>query len=144
MELSPGNYRDWNQQARSFAAMSAFTGASANLTGPGQPERLDGAQVETDLFSTLGVHAALGRTFVPADSGGPRPVILADRLWRSLFDADPGVLGRSITFPRVTPSSGRHSTSTPRPTRTAGTPSCASSRGWRRASAPTRRARSST
>lgn len=98
MELSPGNYRDWKQQARSFAAMSAFTGASANLTGTGQPERLDGAQVEIDLFDTLGVHAAWGRTFVPADARGPRPVILADRLWRSLFGADPGVLGRSITL----------------------------------------------
>jgi predicted permease len=98
MELSPGNYRDWKQQARSLAAMSAFTGASANLTGARQPERLDGAQVEIDLFETLGVHAALGRTFVPADARGPRPVILADRLWRSLFAADPGVLGRSITL----------------------------------------------
>ena len=98
MELSPGNYRDWKQQARSFAAMSAFTGASANLTGTGQPERLDGAQVDVDLFTTLGVHAAIGRTFVPSDAGGPRPVILADALWRSLFGADPGVLGRSITL----------------------------------------------
>ena len=98
MELSPGNYRDWKQQARSFAAMSAFTGASANLTATGQPERLDGAQVDVDLFTTLGVHASLGRTFVPADTGGPRPVILADGLWRSLFGADPGVLGRSITL----------------------------------------------
>ena len=98
MELSPGNYRDWKQQSRSFAAMAAFTGASANLTGTTQPERLDGAQVTPDLFQTLGVHAALGRTFVPGDATGPRPVILADRLWRSLFGADPAVLGRSITL----------------------------------------------
>lgn len=98
MELSPGNYRDWKQQARSFAAMSAFTGASVNLTGTTQPERLDGAQVTPELFQTLGVHAALGRTFVPADATGPRPVILAAGLWRSLFGADPAVLGRSITL----------------------------------------------
>jgi predicted permease len=96
MELSPGNYRDWKQQARSFTRMAAFTGASANLTGTTQPERLDGAQVTPDLFQTLGVHAALGRTFVPADETGPRPVILADGLWRSLFGADPTVLGRSV------------------------------------------------
>jgi predicted permease len=101
MELSPGNYRDWKQQARSFSSMAAFTGASANLTGTAQPERLDGAQVTPDLFQTLGVHAALGRTFVPADTTGPRVVILADGLWRSLFGADPGMLGRSVTLDEI-------------------------------------------
>jgi predicted permease len=101
MELSPGNYRDWQQQARSFSSMAAFTGASANLTGTAQPERLDGAQVTPDLFQTLGVHAAVGRTFVPADTTGPRAVILADGLWRSLFGADPGLLGRSITLDEI-------------------------------------------
>jgi predicted permease len=98
MELSPGNYRDWKEQARSFTGMSAFTGASTNLTGTSQPERLDGAQVTTDLFETLGVHAALGRTFVPADATGPRPVLLSDALWRSLFGADPSVLGRTVVL----------------------------------------------
>lgn len=101
MELSPGNYRDWKAQARSFAGMSAFTGTSANLTGAAQPERLDGARVTPDLFQTLGVHAALGRAFVPADATGPRAVVLADSLWRSLFGADPAVLGRSITLDEV-------------------------------------------
>jgi predicted permease len=98
MELSPGNYRDWKEQARSFTGMSAFTGASTNLTGTSQPERLDGAQVTTDLFETLGVHAALGRTFVPADATGPRPVLLSDALWRSLFGADPSALGRTVVL----------------------------------------------
>ena len=98
MELSPGNFRDWKQSAKSFQGMAAFTGTSANLTGAGQPERLEGAQVTTDLFTTLGVQAALGRPFVATDETGPRPVILSTPLWQALFGGDAGILGRTITL----------------------------------------------
>ena len=37
MELSPGNYRDWKADAKSFAAMGAYTTTAVNLTGPAIP-----------------------------------------------------------------------------------------------------------
>lgn len=98
MELSPGNFRDWKQSARAFAGMSAYTGAAANLTGVAQPERLEGARVTTDLFTTLGVQAALGRTFLATDARGPRPLILSASLWTAMFGADPQVLGRTVVL----------------------------------------------
>ncbi len=52
-----------------------------------------------DFFATLGIAAARGRTFVEDEDrpGAPVVVVLSDRYWRSVFNADPNVLGRSIT-----------------------------------------------
>ena len=96
LELSPAKYRDWKQMATGFSSMAAFTSASMNLTGAGLPERLEGVLATTELFSTLGVHALLGRTFLPTDAEGPRPVVLGAALWNRLFGGDPNVLGRTV------------------------------------------------
>jgi len=52
-----------------------------------------------DFFATLGVVAARGRTFTADDDrrGAPPVVVLSDHYWRSVFSADPDVLGRSVT-----------------------------------------------
>ncbi len=47
----------------------------------------------------LGIHAALGRTFVAdEDKPGRHVVVLSDSFWRRAFNADPGVIGRSIAI----------------------------------------------
>ena len=53
-----------------------------------------------DFFATLGVEAALGRTFVQDEDrrGAPVVAVLTDRYWRSAFNADKSVLGRSMTI----------------------------------------------
>jgi putative ABC transport system permease protein len=52
-----------------------------------------------DFFATLGIEAALGRTFVEDEDrrGAPVVAVLSDRYWRSAFNADPNALGRSMT-----------------------------------------------
>ena len=96
LELSPAKYRDWKQMATSYSRMAAFTSASMNLTGTGLPERLDGVRATPELFSTLGAHAQLGRTFLPTDTEGTPPVVLGAALWNRLFAGDPNVLGRTV------------------------------------------------
>jgi predicted permease len=107
LELSPANYRDWKQAATSFDRIGAYTNVSANLIGNGEPLRLEGAQVTSDLFPTLGVPAALGRVHsggedfrvLPDGSPGGDPVVvLSDSLWRGTFGADPGIIGRTLTL----------------------------------------------
>jgi len=100
MELSPANYRDWKARSTSFEAMGVYTNRAANLTGAGEPQRLDGALVTWDLFAVLQVQPALGRPFSEADDrpGAAGTVILSDGLWRAMFGGDPSVLGRTVTL----------------------------------------------
>jgi putative ABC transport system permease protein len=86
-----------------FADVTLLKSVNLNLvdacTGGGcEPQRLEGARVETNLFSTLGVSAALGRTFTADEgqAGRENVVVLSDALWRGRFDADPGIVGRQI------------------------------------------------
>jgi putative ABC transport system permease protein len=91
----------WRDQAKSFEHIAAFWTTVADLTeNGGEPERLTAGLVSADLFMTLGVSPALGRTFTPAEdtAGGPPVVILSDGLWRRRFGGDPQVIGRAITL----------------------------------------------
>ncbi|HWW82384.1 MAG TPA: ABC transporter permease, partial [Vicinamibacterales bacterium] len=59
--LSPLNVRDYVGGSEAFAGASAVAPVSVNLTGQGDPERLQGARVSWDYFKLLGVSMALGR-----------------------------------------------------------------------------------
>ena len=94
---SPANFLDWRQQNKVFTGMAATVQQSFNLTGLGEPERLDGRRVSANLFDLLGVRPLLGRTFVPdEDKPGTRVVLLSESLWHRRFGSDPGVIGRAV------------------------------------------------
>src|SRR4029077_2751988 len=73
-----------------------------NLSGiPGRdPERISGASVTRNFFNVVGLSPEIGRTFSQDEdkAGAPAVVVISDRLWRRAFNADPAVLGRSITL----------------------------------------------
>ncbi|HEY6186739.1 MAG TPA: ABC transporter permease [Pyrinomonadaceae bacterium] len=98
--VAPGNFIEWRRQSQAFEQIAAYSNASLNLTGEGEPEKLTGAAVTPNVFTTLGVEAALGRTFLAEDEQreGERVVVLSDGLWQRRFGADPNVLGRSLTL----------------------------------------------
>jgi predicted permease len=98
MELSPPNYRDWHQMATVFASMGAFTQASVNLVGQGEPERLTGTLATFEVLPMLGVAPALGRFFTAQEDqeGAAATVVLSHSLWRGTFGGDPGVIGRKV------------------------------------------------
>ena len=95
----PANFLDWQKQASAFTGMAAMVERSFNLTGVGEPERLDGRRVSADLFELLGVPAVLGRTFVPDDDRpGTHVVLLSYSLWQRRFGSDPSVIGSALTL----------------------------------------------
>ncbi len=96
---SPANFLDWQNQASAFTGMAAMVERSFNLTGVGEPERLDGRRVSANLFDLLGVPALLGRTFVPGDDRpGTHVVLLSYSLWQRRFGSDRSVIGRALTL----------------------------------------------
>ncbi|HEY8459610.1 MAG TPA: ABC transporter permease, partial [Blastocatellia bacterium] len=93
-------FLEWRDQAKSFEQIAAYRFDTADLTGNGEPERLNAGYASADLFATLGVAPAVGRSFMPAEDaiGGAQVVILSDEFWRRRFGADPQVIGRTITL----------------------------------------------
>ena len=98
MELSPANYRDIKAAATSFESLAAYTDMAMNLVGEGEPQRVEGAWVTGNLFSTLGRPALLGRYFNERDDqvGAPATVMLSYALWQTDFGGDASVVGKSI------------------------------------------------
>ncbi len=96
---APPNFLDWQKQNTVFTGMAAMAERSFNLTGVGEPERLDGRRVSANLFDLLGVPALLGRTFVPEDDRpGSHVVLVSYSLWQRRFGSDPSVIGRVVTL----------------------------------------------
>jgi putative ABC transport system permease protein len=100
-DISYPAFLDWRSQSHSFEAMSVYNVTGLTYTGGTQPEGIRGAVVSANLFATLGVTPALGRTFTqeegrPGDS--QNPVLLSYEFWQSHFDGNAGVLGQSLTL----------------------------------------------
>ena len=92
---SPANFIDWRRDNTVFSAVGAAEYWTPNLGGTSDPERLYALLVSSDILPMLGVPVARGRlpTTTP---DATNEVVIADGLWRRLFAADPGVLGRRI------------------------------------------------
>lgn len=90
----------WRERTRSFEQIAAISpGWMMGLVAEsGEPIKVTGGRVSDNIFQALGARPALGRTIEPGDSrpGAPGVAVLSDTLWRSRFNADPTVIGRSI------------------------------------------------
>jgi hypothetical protein len=66
----------------------------------GSPERAMSVGVSGNYFGVLGIHAVLGRRFLPEDdSSSAQPVALVSQnFWERRFGKDPGILGRTLTL----------------------------------------------
>ena len=95
---APGNFADWRRQNSVFEDMAAIQDRSFNLTGAGEPLRVEGEAVSASLFNLLRVRPALGRTFTADEDvpSGPRVVVMGYNLWVSRFGGDPQILNHSI------------------------------------------------
>ena len=99
--LSAPDFRDYESRSRDFVGFAAINRGSANLTINGAgPVRLETTQVGASFFDLLGVPLERGRGFLPHEDakGAAKVVVLSDKLWRSQFNADPSIVGKSISM----------------------------------------------
>ena len=98
--ISYPNFRDWQRDAHAFRRMAAFRFQGYDLTGPGPAKHIEGKQVSTGFFFTLGVKLECGRDFTPEEDrhGGAPVVIISDHLWKDRFNGRPDTLGRILTL----------------------------------------------
>src|SRR5689334_10662984 len=77
-DVSPGAFMDWREHSTSFEGVSAIRGAAVNLTGTGQPERINGLSVSANFLSILREQPEVGRGFLPEEErvgGGDKVVV---------------------------------------------------------------------
>jgi putative ABC transport system permease protein len=95
------NFFDIRSQNTSFERVSTYRSGDYIMTGRGEPARLQGAVVTSDLLPLLGVQPMLGRMFLPDEDKGSdtgRVVILSQPLFQKRFSADPSILNQAITL----------------------------------------------
>ncbi len=101
--MSARGFDFWKAHDEPFQYLAASTGMAFNLTGPDEPERIDGLRVSADYFNVLGVQPFLGRGFSSAEDqlGGANVAVLSYGLWQSHFGGDRHALGRSVLLDGV-------------------------------------------
>jgi predicted permease len=95
---APAVLFDWKARARVFDGLAAFTPSSQNLSGRGEPERLNGIVASPELLDVLGVRPALGQPFAAAGDGDGDEALLSYPFWQRRFAGDPAVLGTTLTL----------------------------------------------
>jgi putative ABC transport system permease protein len=101
--VSAPNFWDFQKRSRSFESMAIFdsAGRGYNLS-PGnnaqEAEQVSGLRVSAGFFQVLGVKPLLGRTFLPEEEtlGKDREVVLTYGLWKTRYNGDTSLLGRTI------------------------------------------------
>ena len=98
--VSAPSYIEYRDMTSSFEQVATATTWSVNLTGVGEPERIQGARVSGNLFTTLGVQPIAGRGFLAEEDqpGKNRVAILSYGLWQRQFGGDLSLIGQTITL----------------------------------------------
>lgn len=93
---------DINERTSTLVHMVAAAQSSGTVTSPDRdPERINAMRASRAYFDLIGATPALGRNFLESEDRpgeARRVVILSDSLWRRRFDADPNVLGKTLTY----------------------------------------------
>ena len=85
---------------RTFDWLAARHHDNLDLSGIGSAERLDVDFVSPSMFKVTGKSLILGRPFTEKEDipHGPLLAVLSERFWRTRFNSDPKVIGRSLTL----------------------------------------------
>jgi predicted permease len=93
----------WKKANQVFADMGAvsFIGP-ATLAGLGEPAQVPVQSVTPNFFTLVGVQPVLGRVFRAEEAHeDSQTVVISDALWRTKFQGDAGVLGKTFRIDDV-------------------------------------------
>jgi predicted permease len=99
--MSQMNFATYREHSRSFETLAAISfNSGANLTGVGEPERIQLARVTADFFKVFKVEPVLGRDFrLEEETPGKNNVcVLSYSFWQRRFAGDPQVIGTTLSL----------------------------------------------
>jgi predicted permease len=96
--LTPEKIAGWQRQPALFERFEAYAPQQFDLSGAGEPERIEGELVSIGLFSMLGVEPRFGRSFGASDGrpGSSRVVLIGEALWQRRFAGQPEAIGATL------------------------------------------------
>jgi predicted permease len=92
-------YRELRDKNAVFAGILANDEAQVGVQWNNQPELAAGELVSGNYFDLLGIRPAIGRLILPADDASPNGnavVALSFNYWKTRFNSDPGVVGKTL------------------------------------------------
>jgi predicted permease len=93
-------FEDYRQRNTTFSGLAGFNGfTGGRLRWGNTVKSVSGYSVTGNYFDLLGVQPQLGRLIQAADERGPNSapcMVLSDSLWRTAFNAHPGVVGTTV------------------------------------------------
>ena len=97
-DVAPGNFLDWRARATSFTHLAGVEPYSYDYLGGDRPEVLKAVQVTEGFFDAFGITPVAGRFFLPEEhrKGNNRVVVITERFWRSRFNGDSEIVGKTI------------------------------------------------
>jgi len=97
---SPAKFAHYQQQTDVVENVSAFNTGVMNYTGGTFPEQLRSGRVSVNFLKLVGAPMLLGRTFSEEEDrpGGPRVTVISRNLWETRFNADPTIVGKTISL----------------------------------------------
>ena len=102
--VSVRDYRAYAAGARTLSALAAWAPVHARFGAESNDPQL-ALLVTCNFFEVYGLTAPrLGRIFSPSECATPSPapvVLIGEELWKSRFDSDPNVVGRTVRVNRT-------------------------------------------
>lgn len=97
-QLTPRQAEEIATHTELLDLFAGVAGASFNLTGSGEPERVNAVRTMGRFFQLFSLTPAVGRFYQAEDSqnGNTRLAVLSNGFWRSWAGGDPAVVGRPI------------------------------------------------
>ena len=96
--IAIADFYDFRQRASVFSSSALYAERDLDFTLSDRPEHLSGMAVTHEYFRVLGYHPILGRDFEEKEEfkNNNHVVILSDRFWRTHFQADANIVGKSL------------------------------------------------
>jgi putative ABC transport system permease protein len=98
VNVSFADFQDYRAMRGVFAGMSLVQPFGADLTGTGEPERVEAVRITSDFFTVLGTRPLAGRLLTAADfEPAATPVaVISEGFWRRRLGADVSFSAREL------------------------------------------------
>jgi predicted permease len=100
LPMNANHFLFWQQHSQSFQSMAVMEEDSWPLGLAARPIQLGVLRATPGIFSVLDSAPQIGRAFSPqeAQEGHERVVVLMHSFWRTQFQSDPAILGKTVTM----------------------------------------------